>query len=68
MTDETKAEIKALEYMVECAKHAQRTRDSQAKLAACKLEVEFTKRIERLRAQDEHPELNGIAGVHGGGR
>lgn len=68
MTDVVKADIKALEYMVTCAQHAQRTRNPLDKLAAVKLEVEFSDRIAALKKQDDQPELSGIAGVHGGGR
>jgi len=67
MTDETKAKIKALEYMVASAKHAQRTRDPRERLAAVELEVEFTERIERLRQLDVEPELPALTGTHGGG-
>lgn len=68
MTDDTKADIKALEYLVACTKHAQRARDPRDKLAAVKLEVEFTERIEKLRAADVQPELPALVGTHGGGR
>lgn len=67
MDAETKAELKALEYMVSCAKHAQRTRDPHDKLAAVKLEIEFVERIAALKAREQQPELEGVAGVHGGG-
>lgn len=58
MKDETKAKLKALEYMVSCAKHAQRTKDPRDKLAAVELEIEFTDRISALRKADKEPELS----------
>lgn len=67
MPKDAKAKIKALEYMVACAKQAQRTRDPRDKLAAVELEVEFTDRIEKLKLQDATPEL-ALIGTQGNGR
>lgn len=57
MKDETKARIKALEFLISCIKQAQRAKDPREKLAAVELEVEFTERIEKLQASDREPEL-----------
>lgn len=57
MTDETKAEIKALDYCVFALKQVQKAKDPRERLAAVKLEVEFTERIDKLRASDRSPEL-----------
>lgn len=63
MKDETKAMIKALEFLIASIKQVQKAKDPREKLAAVQLEVEFTERIENLRAADREPEL----ALHGAG-
>lgn len=57
MTDETKAEVKALEYCVVALRQVQKAKDPRERLAAVRLEVEFTERIEKLRLADREPAL-----------
>ena len=57
MKDDTKAKIKALEYCLSAIKQVQRAKDPREKLAAVELEVEFTERIEALKASDREPAL-----------
>lgn len=57
MIDKTKAEVKALEYVLVALKQVQRAKDPQERLAAVELEVEFTRRVEHLKASDRSPEL-----------
>lgn len=57
MKDEIKAEIKALQYCICGLKQVQKAKDARERLAAVKLEVEFSDRIGRLQAADREPGL-----------
>lgn len=65
MKDKTKARISVLQYLVESAKQAAKTKNIHERLAAVELEAEFVERIERLKAEDREPDLplgNGTEG------
>lgn len=57
MKEDVKSKIKALEYCVVALKQVKNAKDPQERLSAVELEVEFTKRIERLKESDHTPEL-----------
>ena len=57
MKASTKAKINALEFVISAAKVCQKTNDTMLKLEACKLELEFSERVEALKKADKQPEL-----------
>lgn len=57
MNADIKGEIRVLEFCISYVKQAQKAKDPHEKLAAVKLEIEFARRIERLKEADKNPEL-----------